>query len=613
MQYSDSNNGTEIYKTIIDASPFPVYLCKGPNLLVTMANQATLNVWGKTKDVIGKPFHEILPELANQPFRDILLDVYHNGIINTSTEQLAEIKVNGELQQFYFTCSYQPYIEDNSTITGVFCIANDVTELVLAKHNLKASDETARLALAAAQLGTFDHDLLSGEIIWDARARELFEIPTEKTHTPQGSFFPGLHPNDHDRVNSEVMSYTSSEQVTNGGYDVEYRTLSKQTEQIRWLRSSGKLIFNDTGVPIRFVGTVLDITDIKKADKQSAMLAAIINCSFDAIISKDLDGNVETWNDAAQTMFGYTANEMIGKSIYTLIPKELHAEEQSIMASLKEGIAISPFETKRLGKNQQRIDVSITISPIKNRRGDVIGLSKIARNITEQKMSEKLKENFVTIASHELNTPLTTIIPYVKLLLKKATDDGDAFRINALTSIQRQTNKMSILIKNLLNNTKLAAGNFEMEMQHFNLQQLLVEIVSNAKVLIQTHQIVLEDCNDMMVLADRSKIGHVMDSLISNAVKFSEPGTDIIVTCRQDEGNAKVSISDSGFGIRKSDQERIFMRYFRSEDDKVKNISGFGIGLYLVAEILRNHKTKIYIDSEENKGSSFYFYLPLKH
>lgn len=599
------------YKAIFDASPFPVYFCEGEELIVIIANEATLKAWGKSKDVIGKPFHKVLPELENQPFRQLLLNVLHTGITHSATDQRADIIVDGSLQTFYFTFSYQPFKDRQGKITGVFGFANDVTELVLARHRQAASEESARLAIEAARLGTFDKDLLSGKMFWDRRCRELFDIAHENEVTYEGDFLPGLHPEDRERVNDHIVNFAFVKELSDGNYDVEYRTIGGGDKKVRWIKSRGTVFFNADNLPVRFIGTIFDITDIRQAGEKSALLSAIIQSSYDAIISKNLHGEIESWNEAAERMFGYSADEMIGESIFKIIPPEYADEERQILFRLKNGERVEHFETKRRKKNGQLLDISITISPIKNEQEKIIGLSKIARDITDQKMAEMRKNDFITIASHELKTPLTTIKSYVQILLARSRADQDNFRIDALARVEKQANKMTILIQNFLNNAKLLEGKFDLVVERFNTHALLLEVVEDAKVLSPNHKIVMNDCEDVFVIADRYKIAQVMENLVSNAVKYSPVGSTVMIGCKTLNGYAQISVSDTGIGIDKKDQAKLFDRFYRVENDKLKNVAGFGIGLYLVAEILRFHESRILVDSVANSGSKFFFDLPV--
>lgn len=599
------------YRSIIDASPFPVYLCVGEHLIVTIANEAALKVWGKTKDIIGKSFHEALPELENQPFKKLLNDVYHTGKTHSFDEKQVNTIVDGKLQTFYFKFSYQPFKDQAGNITGVFCFANDVTELVLARQHLAACEESARLVIEAGRLGTFDKDLISGKVRWDERCRELFDIADGDDVNYQNDFLPRVHPDDQKRVDDQIRNFAFVQNLSGGNFDMEYRTTVAEDQSVRWLKSRGKVFFDTNSLPVRFIGSVLDITDIKQAGEKSAMLSAIIESSYDGIMSKNLDGVIESWNEAAERIFGYTAEEMIGQSVFKIIPLDRVDEEHDFLSRLKSGDRVQHFETKRLKKDGKVLDISLTISPIKNELGDIIGHSKIARDITDQKMLEMRKNDFITIASHELKTPLTTIKSYVQLLLAKARSDQDSFKIDALSRVEKQTNQMSTLIQSFLNNAKLAEGKLNLLIERFEAREMLLEAVNNATLISRSHRIVLKDCEALAVMADRNKIEQVVENLITNAIKYSPHGTTVTVSCSKRGKHVTIAVSDTGIGIAEEDQLKLFERFYRVENPKHKNVAGFGIGLYLVAEILRLHQSKIFVESKVNVGSKFYFRLPV--
>ncbi|AMR30053.1 hypothetical protein A0256_00795 [Mucilaginibacter sp. PAMC 26640] len=232
---------------------------------------------------------------------------------------------------------------------------------------------------------------------------------------------------------------------------------------------------------------------------------------------------------------------------------------------------------------------------------------QILMKATENLMAKK--DEFITIASHELKTPLTSIKSYVQILLAKARTEEDHFRTEALTRVEKQANKMSTLIKNFLNNAKLLEGKFELNIESFRMHELLTEVVDDSKIHSKTHEITLKDCEDVFVMADREKISQVMENLISNAIKYSPAGSTIALGCKVIGNQAQISVSDTGIGIEQKDQSKLFDRFYRVENEKLKNVAGFGIGLFLVAEILRFHESRIFVESFPNVGSKFFFNL----
>ena len=353
----------------------------------------------------------------------------------------------------------------------------------------------------------------------------------------------------------------------------------------------------------------LDITEFKHAEEKSAKLAAIIDSSDDAIISKTLEGIITSWNDSAQRIFGYTADEMIGQSILKIIPDDRKEEEPAILSRLSKGERVEHFETKRLAKNGNIVDLSLTISPVKDKQGNIIGVSKIARDITEKKQEEMRKNDFIAMVSHELKTPLTSMKSYIQVLLAKAQKEGNSFDTNALMRADVQAKKMTAMIHDFLSLARLEEGKIWLNKSQFSLHPLIEEIANDAKFLTSNHNIQLQDCEEIILYADRDKIGQVLMNLLSNAIKYSPRGGNITIGCEKLSGKTKIYVSDEGVGINPDDQKRLFERFYRSKNEKVKTISGFGIGLYLVAEILKYHDSKIEVDSTEGKGSTFYFFL----
>ncbi len=369
---------------------------------------------------------------------------------------------------------------------------------------------------------------------------------------------------------------------------------------------------NTAGETIGISKIARNITAFKQSEEKSAILNAIIESTDDAIVSKDLNSIITSWNISAERIFGFTAEEMIGQSILTLIPPDRHQEEIMILSQLKKGQRVDHFETKRMTKKGKLIDVSLTISPVKDKAGNIIGLSKIARDITHIKLEEQRKNDFVAIVSHELKTPLTSIRSYIQLALAKVAGQKDGFIENVLTRANAQTQKMGMMINDFLSLSRLEEGKMSFNTSRFLLSDLIEEAVSEAILFAPNHQITYQSCPGLFVQADREKLGQVMNNILNNAVKYSNTGTDIAVYCDIEKDMVRINFADQGFGILAEDQKHLFERFYRVSEKHGKNVSGFGIGLYLVAEILSLHGSKISVKSEIGKGSIFSFALPFQ-
>jgi PAS domain S-box-containing protein len=354
----------------------------------------------------------------------------------------------------------------------------------------------------------------------------------------------------------------------------------------------------------------LDITDIKQAEEKSAKLAAIVETSYDAIIGKTIDGIITSWNKSAEMMFGYTEAEMIGESILKLIPEDRQEEEPQIIARIKTGERLEHFETKRLTRNGGILDVALTISPIRDTQGNIIGVSKIARDISEKKRDELRKNDFIGMVSHEMKTPLTSLTALIQVANVKLKNNGDTFLSEALQKANTQARKMTVMINGFLNVSRLESGKMLIGKSQFNIQELIAESIKEIELTTPSYEIRFKPGKPVMADADRDKIGSVISNLLTNAVKYSPKNKLIEVKCEPRPDYVQVSIKDQGIGIKLEDREKLFDRYYRVESNHTQHISGFGIGLYLSAEIIRHHEGRIWVESEIGKGSVFYFTIP---
>lgn len=643
-------------RSIVENAPFPIGVYMGKELRITFANQAIINVWGKGPNVIGKPYKEFLPELSDQGVFTQLDDVYATGKPFHARNRRIDLRVDGHMRTYYFNYSFTALTDQRGKIYGVMNTAADVTDTVLAKQQveetsyelaalneelaasneelqamneemastneelnesrqqleianreLAASASRLRMAIESTNLGTWEYIPATGELYWSKELREIYGIPETAPATME-AFAAHIYPEDYAWVQAQIAAAMDPD--TGGRYDLSYRITRFDNNETRWIKVQGTVYF-DEGKVTRFIGTAFDITGLKDAEEKTAKLAAIIASTDDAIISKTFESIITSWNASAERMFGYSADEMIGESIYKLIPQDRLEEEPLILARLRSGERVQHFETKRLTKDGRLIDVSVTVSPVKDSDGKIIGLSKIARDITERKLDENRKNDFIGMVSHELKTPLTSLSAILQVAKAKLNKTDDAFLSGAMQKANHQVKRMSTMINGFLNISRLESGKIQIDKRLFNIEALIHEVVDEMKVTATTHTINAVECDAVEVNADQEKIQSVISNLISNAVKYSPNGTVIYIACKNTGKEAIVSVRDEGIGIQPTDAEKIFDRYYRVENGNTQHISGFGIGLYLSAEIIERHGGRIWVESESGKGSTFYFSLPL--
>ncbi|CAH0199141.1 Sensor histidine kinase WalK [Pedobacter sp. Bi27] len=244
-----------------------------------------------------------------------------------------------------------------------------------------------------------------------------------------------------------------------------------------------------------------------------------------------------------------------------------------------------------------------------DQQGNPTEYSGLFIDITEQKLDEIRKNDFIGMVSHELKTPLTAINGFVQVLQRKAKKDEDNYATIALDKAHSQIRKMTAMINGFLNVSRLESGKLLIEKTNFSLDELLKETIEETYVSQSSHQIILNPTCEVNINADRNKIGNVLSNLISNGLKYSDNGTRIEITCKLHDTEVEIQIKDEGIGIKPEDIDKLFERYYRVQGNHT--ISGFGIGLYLSAEIIERHGGQIWAESEEGKGSVFHFTLPL--
>lgn len=490
-----------------------------------------------------------------------------------------------------------------------------------------------------------------------------------------------------------------------------------------------------------YIGVIVkDISLHKQEETASHWLASVVESTDDAIVSKTLDGVITSWNPSAERMFGYTTKEAVGQHITLIIPPERHQEEEDILIKLRRGEKVDHFETIRQHKNGNKLNVSLTISPIKDNTGRIIGASKMARDITsrkaseralreweerfritldatrmgtwdwdltsdeliwnkqqylllgldpekekdkpknlayflqfiypkdlekveknlrsaaegvneiyedqfrivradngkkrwmgrygrkikdengqfthvlgvmyditDRKMMERQKDEFIGIASHELRTPVTSIKMYVELILQTLGDKADKQSFAMMQKLDRQVDRLVELINDLLDTTKIAEGKLQLNMKKFSLNLLIKECIETF-MPSKKHQILFHADDLESITADRERIGQVITNFISNAVKYSPDGGKVIVRSEKEGQRVRVSVQDEGIGISGEMKSKIFHRFSRVNNPQT--FPGIGLGLYVSAEIIKRHGGTISVESQEGKGSVFYFTLP---
>ncbi len=368
----------------------------------------------------------------------------------------------------------------------------------------------------------------------------------------------------------------------------------------------------------------------KRAEGSLARLAAIVESSDDAIVSKNLNGIIQTWNAGAERLFGYRADEIIGQPITLLLPPERMHEEEEILERVRSGRRVVHLETVRVTKDGRRLDVSVTVSPIKDQDGRVIGASTIAHDITERKRAEaalleaktaaeaanEAKSLFLANISHELRTPMNAILGMIEFAMRHAINPTTE---DCLSTAKESADILLALLNDLLDSAKIESGNLQLEAAPLRLRSILDQVTRVFSVRASERGLAFycrtpEDIPDAVV-GDKVRLRQVLFNLAGNAIKFTERG-EVAVSVRvesrdSEEVQLEFSIRDTGIGIPRDGLDRIFKPFAQADASTARRFGGTGLGLSISANLVAMMGGRIWAESEPGQGSTFFFTVRL--
>lgn len=383
----------------------------------------------------------------------------------------------------------------------------------------------------------------------------------------------------------------------------------------------------------RSLGHIIERRDWEEERRR---MAAIVESSYDAVLSKDPEGRITSWNDGASRLYGYSADEAIGQSARLILPESMEREESEILEALQTGKRLEQFETRRRRKNGQIFSVSLTISPLRNSEGRVIGSASIERDITQKKQAQHrlqeaivaaeqanlAKSEFLANISHELRTPMNAILGMTQISLQE--DIPDSVR-DYLKTAKDSADTMLFLINDILDFSRLEAECFELDPAPFDIRRSLEETLRTLS--LRAHEKGLELVASVSsnvpfrVVGDALRLRQILTNLIGNAIKFTESGEVFVSidladqTQAQDASDWNVGelaslsfcVRDTGIGITESDQRRIFSPFTQVDASTTRTYSGTGLGLSICQELVKLMNGRLWVESKPNDGSRFCF------
>jgi two-component system sensor histidine kinase VicK len=651
-------------KTMVMGTPISMGIFEGRDMVIAVANQSLLDIWNRSsEEVIGKKLLDVFPELASQPFPKMLDDVFTTGKRLAIPEIAVDIVTATGTKHLYVDFSYDPLFTPEGEVESILASVVDITAIVEARKQLEQNEAELQalneeISAANEELAATNEEIVATNEELNETQRDLQKIIHE-LEISEGKFRNAV-----ERAPVAIAIFNGRNLVLEAANERVLQFWGKTpaiigvplaralpelqgqsflqlldnvfvtgepyygNEALSLLEHNGELkagyfnfiyqpVKNEQGAVTSITMVATDVTEQVKARKEVEKAEEKTRFAIEA-------ANVGTWFLDVETrefivsprlkeQFGYYADEEVTYDmVAAAIPDEYR---EKVTRGVEKAIATGRnyiMEHPVIGHHDQKkrwVRAYGKLYP--NDSGKLSHFSGLIIDVTEQKQDEMRKSDFIGMVSHELKTPLTSLSAYAQMLYSKARNNDDGFTLSALEKVNIQVKKMSAMINGFLNVSRLESGKIFLSKHDFELSELVGEMISDAKLTMGSHTITFTHSEPIMVNADIDKVGSVISNLLSNAVKYSPRGERIEVECRLVNNAAQVSVKDEGIGIKPQDIDKIFDRYYRVESSHTKTVSGFGIGLYLCAEIVQRHDGKIWVESEKAKGSTFYFSLPV--
>ena len=607
------NQRKQLYSLLMQ-SPVGIGIFKGPNYVTELINEPLCSLYGKSsEEIVGRPIFEVLSFAKGLGFEELADEVCRSGKSYRGKDQPIQLLRDGMLQNVYIDFVYEPFRDDDGSISGIIAIALDVTEQVNARRQLEEAEERARLAAEAVNMGTYDLNLVNGEIITSPRFANIFGFDKPMNRDQYLEIF---HKDD---LRGRMVAHRNA--VKKGSLFYESRIIWKDGS-LHWVRVEGKVFYNDDEMPYRILGTLLDITEEKKNQEQQQqlekaladseqLLRKITSASPTCLFMCNENGAItyinQTWLD--WTGISYEDNLVSGwlDAIYEEDKEKAIAEFQLTLKT--HAFYDVTFRIKHVdgtlhwctayGLPQYRED------------GSFCGYIGSCTDITDQKELQQQKDAFIGIASHELKTPVTSIKAYTQVLERMLVKKGAQTEAGMMRKMNDQLDRLTSLISDLLDVTKINSGKLQFNQQHFDLELLIKDLVEDLQRTTDRHHLIEDYQPTGMVYADKERIGQVVTNLITNAIKYS-PNTDkIIISTEVKNEEVCVCVEDFGVGISEDNLHKVFEQFYRVSGNMQHTFPGLGLGLYISSEIIKREGGKIWVESQQGKGSRFCFSIPL--
>jgi len=608
---------------LVQSSPLPVVVLDIDGY-VTMWNPAAEDVFGWTEaEALGRP----LPFVPGEAWDEFLSNM--SAVVKGEHFKglgLRRIKKDGSPIDLRLWAA--PLREQDGVVSGIMGILQDVTEYKQAEEALRESEERLSLALAAADMGTWDMDLRTGRIVWSERRFRMFGYePAPSGEAAFEMWRSRVHPEDLPWV-SEALERSKTGQSP---YNLEYRILRADTGEMVWLSVAGHAIFDETGEAARFVGTSLDVTERRQSEQglrqTNEMLSALIDSYPLAIDTLDRDGHVTSWNAAAEAEFGWTEDEVLGRFL-PIVPAEAKDEYLANLSMVLAGNTLRGIEARRVRKDGSFVDLRIWAAPLRDCDGQITGCVAELEDITERKqLKAELRQSQRMEAvgrlaggmAHEFKNLLMGISGYAEILQMKLEPDHP--QSETANELMRCVDRAATVLGKL----QAFSRRQSLDIRPTDINALVSESEHLMERLLGEHIEMTLDLSDEPAIAnvDPVQIEQVLTNLTINARDAMPRGGRLVMNTRivnaedmtvsqlgpdlDHHRYVEISIADSGSGMDEATMSQVFEPFFTTKGSDGR----MGLGLSVTYGIVSQHKGLIDVQSRPGEGTSFLVYLPI--
>lgn len=605
-------NSEQQMRTMVEIAPFPIGVYIGKEMKVEIANQSILDIWGKGKDVFGKSYKQILPELDNQEIFKQLDSVYRSGVPYHKKNQKVDIVTGGETKSFYFNYSFTPLAGTDGKVYGVMNTAADVTDLNLAKLLIQKSEESLRSTILQAPVAMC---IFKGEkFIVELANNRMFELwgklEKEVMHKP---IFEGLT-----EAKDQGFEAILDEVYKTG------KTFSADGVPITLPRNGGlELVYVNVvyepyrdadGIVLGILAVAFDVTAqltaSKKIEEREQKFRLLADSMPQLIWTGDTEGNLNYFNQSVYDFAGLSENKVKNEGGWLEIvhPDEREENVRQWLNSIRTGADFMYEHRFRRHDGEYRWQLSRAV-PQKDAEGNIQMWVGTSTDIQEMKEHDQQKDDFISIASHEMKTPLTTAKGYLELLQMLLTEENKTAFLY-VNKANQAVKRLHGLVAELLDSSKIQNGQLHYNISTFDFNKMIDETIESMQHTTENHQLQKNGYITQLVTGDKERLQQVLINLISNAIKYSPNANKVLIKVKEQPDKIQVSIQDFGIGMSGQHVDKIFNRYYRVKEHAI-HFQGLGIGLYLSSNIIQRHAGKMWADSKSRKGSTFYFTIPL--